>query len=43
MHKPESVLESETHKLAWDIEIQTNNVIFARTPNQFVVNKKESN
>ena len=23
MHNPESVLKNETHKLLWDIEIQT--------------------
>ena len=41
MHKPESVLENETHKLLWDFEIQTDHLISARQPNLIIINKKE--
>ena len=27
MHKPEIILENETHKLPWDFEIQTDNLM----------------
>ena len=27
MHKPESALENETHKILWDFEIQTDHLI----------------
>ena len=30
MHKPESVLENETHEILWDFEIQTDHLISAR-------------
>ena len=29
MHKPESVLENETHKILWDFQIQTDHPISA--------------
>ena len=41
MHKPESVLENETHKILWDFKIQTDHLIPARRPDLVVINKKE--
>ena len=41
MHKPESVLENETHKILWDFEIQTDHQIPARRPDLVMINKKE--
>ena len=41
MHNPKSVLENETHKLLWDFEIQTNNIISERPPNLVINNKKK--
>ena len=40
-HKPESVLENETHKILWDFEIQMDHQIPARRPDLVVINKKE--
>ena len=40
-HKPESVLENETHKILWDFEIQTDHLITARRPDLVLINKKE--
>ena len=41
MHNPESVLENETHKLLWDLEIQPGHQILARRPDLIIINKKE--
>ena len=41
MHNLESVLENETHKLTWDFEIQTDNLISARRPDLVSVNNKK--
>ena len=41
MHSPESILENETHKLLWDLEINTDHLISVRQPDQVIVNKKE--
>ena len=41
MHNPESILENETHKILWDFEIQTDNLMLARRPDLVIVNKKE--
>ena len=41
MHKPESVLENETHKILWDFEIQTDHLITARRPDLVLINKKK--
>ena len=41
MHKPESVLENETHNILWDFEIKTDNLIPARRPDLVLINKKE--
>ena len=40
MHKPESVLENETHKILCDFEIQTDHLIPARRPDLTIVKKK---
>ena len=36
-----SVLEKDTHKLLWDFDIQTDNLISARRPDLIVINKKK--
>ena len=40
MHKPESVLKNETHKILRDFEIQTDHLIPARRPDLVLINKK---
>ena len=40
MHNPESTLENETHKILWDLEIQTNHLILARRPDLVIVYQK---
>ena len=32
MHNLESILEKETHKIRWDLEIQTDHLILTRFP-----------
>ena len=41
MHKPESVLDDDTHKIVWYFEIQTAHSITARIPDLILVNKKK--
>ena len=41
MHKPESVLENETHKIIWDFQIKTDHLIPARRPDLMIVNRKK--
>ena len=42
MHNPEPVLENDTHKLLWDLDIQTNHVISARRQDYIKkINKKK--
>ena len=41
MHNSESTQESETHKLLWDFEIQTDYLFSARWLDLVIVNKKE--
>ena len=41
MHKPESVLENETHKLYWGFEIQTDHLISAKRPDLIIIKKKK--
>ena len=41
MHSLESVLENETHKLFWDLEIQTDHLISARRTDLIIINKKK--
>ena len=42
MHKPESVLENEMHKILWDFEIQTDHLILTRWPPAVIIDKKGS-
>ena len=39
MHNPEFILENETYELFWDFEIQTDQLISARRPDQVIVTK----
>ena len=41
MHKPESVLENETHKFLWDFEIHTDRRISARPLDLVIIDKKK--
>ena len=41
MHKPAPVLENDTHKLIWDIDIQTDHLISARRLDIIIINKKK--
>ena len=41
MHNPTFVLENKTHKLLWDFDIQTDNLISARRPDLKIINKKK--
>ena len=40
MLKSESLQGNETHKILWDLEIQTDNLIPTRRPNLLIGNKK---
>ena len=40
MHNPAPVLENETHKLLWDFDIHTDQLISARRPDLIINNKK---
>ena len=40
MHKPESVLENEMHKILWDFEIQTDHLIPGQRPELAIINEK---
>ena len=42
MHRPESVLENETFKIFWGLEIKMDPWFQVRRPNLFSVNKKKS-
>ena len=39
MHNTASVLENETHKLLWDFDIQTDQLISARQPDLIIIIK----
>ena len=41
MQNPESVLEIETHRHLWDLEIQTDHLILARQPDLVIVNERK--
>ena len=41
MHNPASVLETETHKLLRDFDIQTDHLILARWPDLIIINQKK--
>ena len=40
MHNSESVQKKEMHKVFWDFEMQTDQLIFARRSDQVIVNQK---
>ena len=42
MHNPAPVLENDTHKLLWDVNIQTDHLIPARRPDLVITKKKEN-
>ena len=42
MQNLESVLENETHKILWDLEIQMDHLISAWRPDLMIVNKKRT-
>ena len=39
MHNPAPVLEDDKHKLLWDLDIHTNDLISARWPDLIIINK----
>ena len=41
MHNPASVLENDTDKLLWDVDIQTDHLISARRPDLIIINNKK--
>ncbi len=41
MHNPAPVLENNTHKLLWDIDIHMDHLISARRQNLIIINKKK--
>ena len=41
MPNPESVQEKKTHKLLWNLDIQTDPLISTRQPDFIIINKKE--
>ena len=43
LHKPEFVLENETHKNHSDFNIQTDHSVLARKPELMLINKKKMN
>ena len=43
MHNPAPVLENATHKLLWDFNIQTDQLIPARKPDLIIITQKKEN
>ena len=41
MQNPEFILENETHKIFWELEIETDRLISARQLDLVLVNKKK--
>ena len=41
MHNPAPVLENDTLKLHWDLDIHTDHLISARRPDLLMINKKK--
>ena len=41
MQNPASVLENDTHKLQWDFDVQTDNLISDRKPDLIIINIKK--
>ena len=42
MHNPAPVLETDSHELQWDFNIQTDHLIPARRPDLIIINKRET-
>ena len=43
MHHPRSLLENDTHKLLWDLDVQTDHLISARRPELMIIKEKKKN
>ena len=43
MHNPAPLLENDTHKVLWDLVIQTDHLISARRPGLIIIYKKKEN
>ena len=43
MHKPDSVLENETHNILWDFETQRDHLIPPRKTDVVIINRKKKN
>ena len=43
MHNPAPVLENDTHKLLWDINIHMDHLIWAKRLDLIIINKKKEN
>ena len=43
MHNPSYVLENDTHKLLWDIDIQPDHLISTRRPDLIIINNNNNN
>ena len=41
MHNPAPVLENNTHKLLWDFDIHTDQLISARKPDIIIIKNKK--
>ena len=41
MHNPATVLENDTHKHLWDLDIHTDHLMSARRPDLIIINKKK--
>ena len=41
MHKPESVLEKQTHKILWDFKVQIDHSILAKRSDLMFINQKK--
>ena len=42
MHNLAPVLENDTHKLQWDLDVETDHLISARRPDLIIINKKRA-
>ena len=43
MHNPASVRENDSHKLQWNLDIQTDHLISARRPDLIIINNNNNN
>ena len=41
MHNPAPILKNDTHKLLWDLDLQTDHWISARRLDLTIINKKK--